>query len=48
MFNDSNNHQIKIMDNSEDYFLYENVPIVNGCFSQNSLILNKILKNNLG
>ncbi|HOQ32995.1 MAG TPA: methyltransferase domain-containing protein [Candidatus Hydrogenedens sp.] len=45
MFNDSNNHQIKIMDNSEDYFLYENVPIVNGCFSQNSLILNKILKN---
>ncbi len=28
----------------DDCFLYDNVPIVNGSFSQNSLILNKMLK----
>ncbi len=44
--NTNNIQQKKIIkDNSEDCFLYDNVPIVNGCFSQNSLILNKILKN---
>ena len=28
----------------KDYFLFDHVPIVNGSFSQNSLILNKILR----
>ncbi|MGC8738664.1 MAG: class I SAM-dependent RNA methyltransferase [Candidatus Hydrogenedens sp.] len=43
--NDYNYHKIIINNTSKNYFLYDNMPIVNSCFSQNSLILNKILKN---
>ncbi len=31
--------------NTNEYFIFDNIPVVNGSFSQNSLILNSMLKN---
>lgn len=42
IYNHINKKELK--NNHKDYFLYENIPIVNGSFAQNSLLLNKILK----
>lgn len=44
MPNNNKNKYNKSNSSSKNYFLFDNIPIVNGSFSQNSLILNKMLR----